>query len=391
MTLSLSESIRARTPSLGEAQQSYKQDVIAVTTLMTTVMSSTLPALNDHPPDWNDFVTAQLAAQQAALAWANQVLARLLEVPDDVQSYNATIVGYLADAVAQAEVLVADPDNQQALTALQADLNGVVRTLGLITTFISGAITAIQGFQDQMPGLATNLQSIADKSIADANADKTQIDNLKQQIQTLEDDIKSLTAAIVALSIADGIALVMGTVITIAAFPIGALAWLFLGPAVAVATTFIALDAVKIKDDKSAIEALQSAITGVTADVSVLSLLSDKYAQMSTSASALDQSLQSILGEWQALESDVTGAVTDINTALTQADQKAFQQALDELRLAQTAWNDAYAQAGALHLDLNVNNGAIEPGMTSDQVQAAMASGTTVDVITYYNQVGQAA
>jgi chromosome segregation ATPase len=391
MPLSLSESIRARTPSLGKAQQSYKEDVIAVNTLVNTVMSSKLPTLNTYPPDWTDFVTAHTQAQTAALSWINQVLARLLEVPDDVQSYNSTIVGYLSDAVAQAQVLVGDPDNQQALNALKADLTGVVRTLNLVTTFIAGAISSIKDFQNQMPGMAANLQAIATKSIADANADTTQINNLKSQIQQLNDDISSLTSAIIALSIADGIALVMGTVVTIALWPVGALAWLFLGPAVAAATTFIALDAEKIKSDKSQIEALQGQITGITADVSVLSVLSDNYKKMADDAGALDQSLQAILNEWQALESDVTGAVSDINTALDEADQKAFQQALDELRQAQGAWNDAYTQAGDLHLDLQVNNAAIEPGMTSEQVQAAMAGGDTMGVIEYYNQVGRAA
>ena len=45
-------------------------------------------------------------------------------------------------------------------------------------TFISGALTAVKNFKDELPTLAANLQTIATKSAADAKADQAQIDKL---------------------------------------------------------------------------------------------------------------------------------------------------------------------------------------------------------------------
>jgi hypothetical protein len=325
------------------------------------------------------------------LNWVNTVMARLLAVPDDVQNYNNVISQLLQDAKSQTQTLIGNPNNQSALTILNQDLNGLTSQLGLVTTFISGAITAVQSFQDQLPQMATALQTIATKSINDANADQKLIDGLAADIANLQQDIKSLTAAIVALSIADGIALTLGVAVTIAAWPFGALVWFMLGPAVAVATTFIALDAQKIIADKAKIQGDQQQITGLTADVATLKLLANNYSGMVTQAQQVETSLQAILTAWQALETDVSTAVTDIRTALSDTSASNFQAVLNDVNDAIGEWNAAYAAAGALHLDLNVNNAQLTLGMSSSEVQAALAGGQTFDVITYYNQLGAAA
>ncbi len=273
--LSLAHAIRKNAKSLAQAQNTYKQNVVVVNTFITGVLSSSLPALNDYPPDWQNFVTAYETATGDALGWVNNVMARLLNVPGEVQNYDSLVTMLLQDALRQSALLQSNPGNQPALAALNNDLSGLKDQLGLVTAFIAGAITQLQNFQDVLPSMATQLQAIATDSVNASNADKQQIANLNAQIQQLQADIKSLTAAIIALGIADGVALTLGTVVTIAAWPFGALVWLMLGPAVAVATTFIALDAVNIENDKKAISALQGQITGITADVSTLTVLSN--------------------------------------------------------------------------------------------------------------------
>ena len=385
--LSLAHAIRKNTVSLAQAQSDYKQNVVAVNTVMTSVLGSSLPTLTQVPPDWQAFVSAFEAANGDALNWVNTVMARLLNVPQEVIGYNAVISQVLQDARTQSETLIAQPTNQLALATLNQDLTTLTGQLGLVTSFISGAISALQKSSDTLPDMAAQLQSIADKSTVDANADQAQIDKLNAQIDQLKADIKSLTAAIIALGIVDGVALTLGVVATIALWPVGALVWFMLGPAIAVASTYIALDAKQIEADKATINATLATIQNVTADVATLHVLAHNFADMAAQSVAIEANLQAVLAEWQTLENDVNAAVTDIRTALSDASGSNFSAVLNDVNDAISAWNDSYAQAGSLQLDLQVNNANLQYGMSSAQVQTAMAGAQTVDLISYYNQV----
>ncbi|MNM87456.1 hypothetical protein D3C81_996380 [compost metagenome] len=385
--LSLAHAIRKNTVSLAQAQSDYKQNVVAVNTVMTSVLGSSLPTLTQVPPDWQAFVSAFEAANGDALNWVNTVMARLLNVPQEVIGYNAVISQVLQDARTQSETLIAQPTNQLALATLNQDLTTLTGQLGLVTSFISGAISALQKSSDTLPDMAAQLQSIADKSTVDANADQAQIDTLNAQIDQLKADIKSLTAAIIALGIVDGVALTLGVVATITLWPVGALVWFMLGPAIAVASTYIALDAKQIEADKATINATLATIQNVTADVATLHVLAHNFADMAAQSVAIEANLQAVLAEWQTLENDVNAAVTDIRTALSDASGSNFSAVLNDVNDAISAWNDSYAQAGSLQLDLQVNNANLQYGMSSAQVQTAMAGAQTVDLISYYNQV----
>ena len=385
--MKLSHAINKNATSLAVAQNTYKQNVIAVNTLVTSVLSSSLPTLNTNPPDWQDFVNAYVKANSDALGWVNNVMARLLQVPADVQNYNSIITIILQDALSQANALSQNPNDATALALLNLDLTNLSVQINNVVSFISGAVTSIQGFQNTLPDMATQLQTIATKSIADSNADQAQIDQLNADIQQLQNDISSLTAAIVALAIADGIALTIGTVATIALWPVGALVWFMMGPAVVVATTFIALDAAQIVSDKHKITADQNQITGITADVATLNVLSQNYGQMATQATAIETNLQAILAEWQTLESDMNAAIVDIRSAMADTNSQNFTAVINDLNDAVTEWNAAYTQAGTLQLDLNVNDAQLQLGMSSSQVQATLATGQVISIIQYYNQL----
>ena len=373
--------------SLAVEQNAYKTNVIAVNTLITSVLSSKLPTLNTNPPDWNDFVSAYEKADADALNWVNNVMGRLLNVPDEVRSYNPTINLLLNDAKTQAQTLVKNPNNQIALSTLKTDLTNINNQFSLVVSFISGALTAIQQFKDILPDLATELQTIANKSTADAKADEAEITKLQADIDKLHDEIKSLTASLVALGIADAVALTLGTVATIAAWPEGALAWLVLGPVVAVATTYIAIDGEKIVADKKAIDQDQAQITGLTADVATLHILAKNYAAMATQTDEIEANLKAILAEWQVLENDVNLAITDIKDAVTDTDTADFGKVVLDLNDAITEWVATYEQAGDLNITLNVNDAPLTVGMSEADVKAATNKGKTTDIIEYYNQV----
>ncbi|MCG8376049.1 MAG: enterotoxin (HBL) [Chlorobiales bacterium] len=383
----LAHAIRNSAPTLAQAQNTYKENVAAVNTVVLGVLNSKLPVLRHNPPDWQDFVTAYGKAESEALDWVNNVISRLIDVPDEVRSFNPIISMLLQDAKTQATKLVDNPSDKMALQIMNDDFDRLMKQFGLVTAFISGAVKNIQKFQDVLPDMASQLENIAQMSAKDAKADQQQIDNLKSDIKSLQDEIDSLSAAIIALGIADAAAITLGVVATIVAWPVGALAWLFAGPAVAVATAYIAFDAVQIELDQQRIEAEQKLIDELTGDVAVLQLLADNYSKLAEQSKEVEENLQAVLAEWQTLESDVAAAVTDIRTATSDAKSANFNAVLDDINSAITEWNAAYDQAGDLHLDLEVNTAQLALGMSSDEVGEAMKNGKTMGIIQYYNQV----
>ncbi len=382
--------IHRRAAPLAAAQNNYKKNVVTVNTLMTSVLSSNLPTLNETPPDWQEFSQALEQAKSGALNWVNNVMARLLAVPGEVRNYRSLINQILASASTQAAALVADPTNTMAREILLRNLDDLLSQLTLVRKFIEGALGQVQKFKDDLPPLAASLKTIADRSIAAAQADQGKIESLQNDINQLQQHIHDLTASIVALSIVDGIALIIGVVATIAAWPAGALVWFVLAPAVAVATTFIALDAEKIKADKAAISRDQERMSGLTADVSTLTLLAHNFETMTQQAEALETNLAAILAEWQTLENDMNAAVSETQAAITDTHKPDYAAVKRDLEKAQEEWDAAVAQAGALHLDLQVNPAQLKLGMSQEAVQEALAKKQPVPIITYYNQVGTA-
>lgn len=386
-TLTLAQAIRRNVKAVADAQVTYKTQVVLVNTYVNSVFSSQLPPLNTFPPDWNDFVTAYQKAGADALLWTNQVMKRLLEVPQDVVNSNDNMMALLNDAVKNANALVANPQNFAAKIGLQNDLQVIPGQLKLVSDFITGAIAALRNFEDVLPDMAAQLTTIAQKAAADAKADQTQIDKLKADVQRLNNDIQNLTTSIIVLGIADGIALTLGIVATIAAWPVGALAWLVLGPIVAVASLFIALDAKQIQADNAAIAADQQNITGLTADVATLQLLAQNYTNMASQTQAIQAALTGILAAWTLLEADIASGVKNVQNAISDSGATNWQNVADDLNAAIVEWETAVQQATGMQITLQVNTAQLQIGQSSGSVQQALAGGKTMDVIAYYNSV----
>lgn len=384
----LAAAINTRLPRFAAVNTTYQANVITVNTYVNNVLNSTLPeTMPVWPKDWADYTQAYGEAVAVAMKWVNTCMGRLLDVPSDVVSYNDEISGLLSDATDAATELVANPEDQAAKADLLSALDHLPKKLQRVETFVSGAVSALQNFQDQLPQMAIALTNLSNLAIADNKADSQQIEDLQKAIRKLQDDIDSLTAAIVGLSIADGAALTLGLVASIVAFPVGLVTWFMLGPAVAVATTYIALDAKQIEADKTSIDQAQGQMNDLTAACSVLATLSTTYTNLAGQSQTIQATLKAVLTEWQALSSDIAVAATDIQAAINDSAKPDYPAVLAEVQEASQEWNAAYTQACALQLTLNVNPQKLQVGMTSSQVGAALAQGQPIDLITYFNQI----
>jgi chromosome segregation ATPase len=383
LTLAISKNM----PLLVQTTSAYQTNVVTVNAYVNNVLSSSLPTVTPEPQDWSAYVAAWEQASTDALTWVNQCMARLLSVPQDVQSYNPIISALLSDAITQTNALIANPSNQAALAALNNDLNQIPTQLALVETFISGAIQALQSFQDVLPAMASQLQTLSQLAAADNQADQAQIANLQTQINQLQSDINSLTAAIVGLGIADAIAITLGVIASIVAFPVGLVTWFVLGPVVAVATAYIALDAKQIEADKALIDQTQGQMSQLTAACAVLATMSTTYGNLATQSQTIQTALQSILAAWQVMAGDITGALTDAQTAISETSANNFQAVLLDLLGAQTEWQATDAQAAGLVVNLQVNNAQLQVGMSQSTVGQTLQGGQVMSLIQYFNSV----
>jgi hypothetical protein len=171
----------------------------------------------------------------------------------------------------------------------------------------------------------------------------------------------------------------------LSSWPFGSVAWFFVAAIIVVDDIYIGLDNDKIVADKAAIQQKQQQMDNLTADVSALVLLTNNYARMANLTVQVENTLQTVLDEWQTLEDDVNNAITDIQTALSDTTANNFQAVTNDLNLALTEWKAAYSQAGNLNIKVEVNTAPLQLGMSASAVQAAAATGQTIDIIDYYN------
>lgn len=363
----------------------YKNNVILVSQYVSGVMNSNLPVLQNPVPDWDTYVTAYLAAKSSAMTWVNTVLVRLNTVPNTIIGFNGAVNNLFQNAIQNADALILNPSDQSARMFLQNDINNALNDMSYFENQINDVISTLQSFKDTLPQQASNLQAIANAAMQDQRADQQQIQALNQKIEAANQEIKSLTSAIIGLAIADGVAVVLGVVAVAVAGPIGMVTWIFLGAAVAVASIYIAIDATKIKALKAEIEEYQKSMTSFTADVAALTNTATVFKQFADQAQAIEANLQQILDAWGTLKSELQLVSNDIAAASGDYTREQWQSVKTDIEHAQSDWNTFVAGVGQLNISIQGNTAQLELGMSSTDVQAAVAAGKTSDFITYIN------
>lgn len=381
----LSKAIQGNVVSLKDTQNTYKENVLKITLLMSSVVNSNLPPMKITPPDFNQFSESLVKAKASALSWTNGPLSHLLSVPESVRDYNSIITPILQDALTQTGILKDDPNNQSAKRILDFDLKNLSSQMNLIVSSISASVTSIKQFRSTLPSMANELSSIADRAIEDAKADEKQIQELQTKIDNLNKEIDNLTAGIVGLGILDAAAIGIGALGFAMPFPANVAIWIFSGAAIAAATTVIVVDGIKISSDKDQIAAAQGRMDEYTADVSTLKILSNNFDRLSNEVDQIQDNVQAVLNAWLNLESDINAAILDITTATADSKSDSYSKVYDDLEQAVQDWNTTYTEAGSLYIELNANTANISVGMSDSEVKKAVSEGETMGVIKYLN------
>lgn len=279
-----------------------------------------------------------------------------------------------------------DPKANFVRDILISDLELLQGQFEMISIMLETTVDSITVFKNRIPEIAKELRHIVDLSKESVGVDRNKIDKLNKEIQQLNDDIKKLSLEIAGLAITDGIAVILGSVAAIAAWPFGLVSWLVLGPAIFVASTFIVLDSIEIYNDKKKIEAAQGDVNDLESSIVVLDNLAIQFEEMSNNVSLLESHAQAVLNEWLLLEQDTKDALEAIKASLNNTDNDNFQTVCEDLENAQTEWNNVYMQASLLNIDIYINDAQLEAGMSQSEIESATQNGKTVTIFEYYNR-----
>ena len=371
--------------SLSTANTQYLSDIAAVNACTAGVISTKLPALNNPPPNYAAYQALYVQAEAQALGWTNNVMGPLTSIPVTIQNSNTLVTLFFQQAIGFTEMLVKNPSDPNAraalinvLQTLELQIKG---TIGMVTV----VLTDLNNFNNSLPALSSQLTSLANDMKTTSGADQAQITQLQQDVASCRSEINKLTAAIVGLGIVDAAAVVFGIVAVAAAGPIGAVTWIFLGAAAAVATYYIVLDGMKISALKDQIAADQSKMDSLTTDIAALNLASDNYAALANQTLSIQDNLNRIIQAWQLILTATNDTLAQVLQAESDAGSNVWNAVLTDLNNAQAAWATVITDVAAVDLQSLGNPAQLQLGMSEKDVSAAMAAKPTVTFQQFIN------
>ena len=370
--------------AVADAQNGYDQSVLNVCNGMSSIIASELPVLNSLPANWDEISKAYINAKTDALGWTNQVYAKLQSTPKSVQNYNNEISKTLANALKQATKLINDPGNATAKELLKDDLENIQDIFDLVNTYITGALNSINYFGvTTLPGAVAQLNTLVDDAYKDAKIDQGKIDDLKQQIADLNEEIFELAVSLGISSAAVAAELAVGIML----LELGPADAIIIGIAVVATGAAIALDAVTLVEDQNKVKVLNTQLNSLEQDAAALQIMGDSYKALAASTTALSADVENIQSAWQAVEDEMTAAINEINKAIDEEDATPvdYQALYDDIAAAQTEWNEVYANCSLLYINVLGNPAQLSIGMSSDQVSAELDTCPTIDFVTYIN------
>jgi len=373
--------------TLATATSSYKDNVIKICNYVSAVVATNLPTLSHPFEDWDKFEKKYISAKTDALNWTNNVLSNLLETPKDILEMNSAVQIGFTDIINYADDLIKDPGDLMTRQALKVELNKLLKIIASNENEVLDLIQRINKFASDLPQQAKNLEALADQATKQEGVDQDKVKELSDAIDSLQSEIDSLVAEIVALGIADAACIAMGVAAVCIAGPWGLVTWPFLGIGIAVATTVIVLDGVKIKNDMDKIKSKQNEVNEYTQDATLLKKCADTFKKLSKQATAIQANIKEIVQEWFKLEKSIQMVIDELEQAESDMKSEDWTHVKKEFTTALKDWNKMIDSVGPLNINIQGNDAQIKAGMSQAEVKSAYDQGTNMDFVEYIRKI----
>lgn len=369
-------------------QNDYAKKLIEVNQFMIGILKSEIPAVYPAPAHLSEYAEQLKTAQASALRWNSTINSRLLSVPkDSIENLN-NLKELFEKAVQDAKDLQSDPQSDYLRKQLANKVKQSKRGIEDIISEVEDLINKLDLFHSDMPKQAEALKAISKLMLQDSAADSKKVKELQDAINKMNREIDSLTAAIIGLGIADGAALVLSGLALLAG-PVGMVTWIFTGAAIAVATTYIVLDAIQISALKDSINAKAKEIGDYNTAIAVLNTQADTYQKFADTTIALQENLKYMIVEWKKIVTGLEEVEKEIETASAAYDKNDWKSVEEDFTKAREKCELITGPIQNLDIsNMQGSNAKIEIGMSPAEVKKRMDNSNTVSIVDYIRKLG---
>lgn len=363
-------------------QEEYTKNVAEVNSYIAGILKSGIPSISPVPDHYAEFSKEYMKAQSKAMLWNDIVGKSLLTLPTTVQIRLANLEKLFTEAVKCSEKLIKTPTDSYLKETLSQDIDDSIDGVDFLIELVKGLLISLTQYKDDLPEQAKILSNISKLALEDKGIDKTKVAELNKKITEMKNEVSSLTAAIVGLGIADGVAITLGVVALF--IPFGWVATIFLGVAAAVATTYIVLDSLKIKELNKAIKVTAETIGEYNTAVAQLQNLSEDFAKLALTATQVIDNVKYVLAQWNMIRNELEVMQTEIKEASSSYEAEDWASTKKDFEAAQAKSAELIKDVAVLKLDSMLGTTAtLEAGMSPDGVAKSMAAGKQMPFVKY--------
>ncbi len=372
---------------------SYRDGIYTLVQYSTQVRGYQIPVLA-NPDQWPG---GKDAYQKTLEIWANttgklqswtySTLQNLIATPDQlINSSTQVILPRLNASIGLTEILIRNPTDADARKGLMDMLAGTNLYFGMYSSQIQSLIQSLNDQSKVFDANADVMNKLAADALKTAGNEQQLIVKLNDRIAALNSDITAAALAIAGGSFVAVLGIGMGILgIVLAPFTGGVSLTLLIPAAVITAggAAIIALNSIKIKQDKDAIEEANKQISKASGDITLLNAMATTLKGFAGQTGTLKTALAVIVAPWNEASTYLTNTIREID-AIEHATTDDWLKVCDELTSVRNGWNVMIDEMKQLRADADVAPGSkLTLGMSESEVRYNMNSSVKVTAVQY--------
>lgn len=336
-----------------EILEEYRKNIAAINAYTLAIQKLNITVYGTTP-DWytKDFKDKFVDSKVHAQSWLNNIMSRLLELPETIVDYDDFYQLYSGEIVDYCNMMLKDPKkdlSDKVIKHIQSLKKSVTERKGLIANLEKEIDTYISTLDSDKKFFDQAFKSACDTK----KVDEGKLKEFKQHKKELEDEIKHLQEVVTGTGIAGGALLAVAPVGFFCG-PVGIIIGIFVtAAALALLITAIVESAV-CSQKQTELTICVNQMDDMTRTVQSLETFCTGLNQVIKAAQQAKSAAQTIKGYWNELERQMEQLITDLQEGEKDVQKKLYKELINEITTTNEEWKKIVDTA-KIYAELNMD------------------------------------